>query len=84
MDIEIIPEEDVLKLSRKIRRGGQYKILTITKDDPETFWNNVDVGEKDECWNWKGYMYPYVNGYGMAIFNKKTTGGSKIPPVSLF
>lgn len=50
--------------------------MTITKENPEYFWNSVDIKRKDECWIWKGYVYThkkYADTRGMAIFKGKTT-----------
>lgn len=51
MKIDLIKDEDVRKI----------KIVTITKENPEYFWNNVDIKRKDECWIWKGYVYTHKN-----------------------
>lgn len=72
MTINLIKEEDV----RNIRKIRKIKMVRITKENPEYFWNNVDIKGKDECWVWKGYAYTHkkykTDIRGMVIFNGKT------------
>lgn len=51
------------------------KQIILTKDDILRFWSKVDIGNPNECWNWKAYINPNT-GYGNMCLGKppdKTT-----------
>lgn len=65
---------------------GEYvrkiKKVIITKENPEYFWNFVDIKRKDECWIWKGHVYTHkkysTDTRGVANFNGKITHTHRI------
>ena len=40
------------------------------------FWNNVEMSNKNECWEWK--LHTDKDGYGRVRIGKKTTGAHRI------
>lgn len=44
--------------------------IPVTDDVEERFWENVDTGDSDECWEWK--MYCDRKGYGQMSINSNT------------
>lgn len=44
--------------------------MELTKSLIKRFWSNVDVGKKDDCWEWTGSLDAY--GYGQISEGNKT------------
>lgn len=60
---DIIPHRVVLSEADR-----QYKKKI---DAIRGFWERVNIGSPDECWNWQGTVHP-ISGYGQASFHAKT------------
>lgn len=54
----------------------RYEISTReTKPIEERFWERVDKGSEDECWEWEGTMY--YNGYGQFWNGERELGAHR-------
>jgi len=49
--------------------------MEFSESDLKRFWDKVDVGNENECWNWKGCKDP--NGYGL-FFYRNENGKDKV------
>ena len=56
------------QIEQRKRIHSQYQVINSYYNKYFTpvrkFWSNVNIGELDECWNWKGYVAP--TGHGKA------------------
>ena len=58
------------------RRGGDPSIMAKRGPKQTPFWENVAVGDPNDCWEWEassGY-----NGYGQYRHNGKMTGAHRV------
>jgi hypothetical protein len=53
-------------------KSGPKKNMSIE----DRFWEKVDIGESDECWNWKGAAL--VTGYGEFYLDRKPVRANRL------
>lgn len=50
--------------------------INVDLVDKAKFWANVEIGAKDDCWNWKACKHP--TGYGMLKNGSGTTYAHRV------
>jgi hypothetical protein len=59
-----------------LRKARKEQVMRKTREVGERFWEKVDKGEKDECWEWNAHRYP--TGYGSFYFRGKPTQAHRV------
>ncbi len=62
-----IPKSEETKRKLSESHMGQVAWNKGIGNTPQDFWNNVNIKEKDDCWEWMGYLDH--NGYGSISIN---------------